>query len=219
MKTHWVKDYFLINRMKKLFFILPFLIVLISCENQGYDYSVPSDILPKDVFTEILTETTLLEGYLSNTNVNIPHLRDESLGKYKFILEKHEITYDEYKKSYFYYVAQPYFIEMAQESLDSIINLERQLDELPQIQQISFADLKNLLIDDGWGKYMKFHRGIAARTMIDSIGKYYSKNVALLDKRDIDSTNFQYSLGKFKTHKPLYQTLRANIINGTKFEE
>jgi len=193
-------------------------LAFVSCENNGYDYSVPNGVLPKNVFTQILTETTLLEGDLSNTNVNLPKLRDESLGRYKFVLDKYGITYKEYKTSYFYYVAQPYFIEIAQEALDSIVNMERQLDELPQIKQISFAELKNLLVDDGWGKYMKFNRGVTARPMMDSIGKYYAKNVGLLKKRNIDSTNFQYSLGKFKNHLPLFQTLRTNVINNTKFE-
>ena len=182
--------------MRVLFFIA-FLFVFICCNEQTHNES-PKDLIPKEKFTKLLCETTLLEGYLTNENVNIPAVRDKSLGRYKDIFNDFGISNEQYQSSYEYYVQQPYFKEMLEQAIQILEKKEEKILDVSEIKQMSFGQFQTLLKSDSLNFSMVLDTSISNQTKLDSISTYYKKHPQKLTVIAMDSLSFQYSLNRYR---------------------
>ena len=87
---------------------------LVSCQSEASKVTEPSNKLSQNDFKNLLLDVNLLEGYLTNLNVNLPAIKDTSLGQYKTIFNKYNLTYKEYKENYDYYIQQDNYKDILQ---------------------------------------------------------------------------------------------------------
>lgn len=185
--------------------------LLISCGPKTSKVSKPNDLIDREKFTELLVETSLLEGHLTNVNTNIPEIRDQSLGKYKNVFKQFEVSNEQYQKSYSYYVQQDYFKDIIQTAIDKVTEKEEYLKNLPEIKQMSFEQLKTVLKQDGFDKLLLNDTTLNHLQKIDTISTYYKVNPDQLKIISIDSLSFQYSLNRFRDSKQLFKTLEKSM--------
>mgnify|MGYP000256446630 CR=1 len=190
---------------------LIFIVLVWSCKSNTPSTSKPNNLIERNTFTELLVETSLLEGHLASINTNVPDVRDEALGKYKGVFKKFNITNKQYQDSYGYYVQQKYFKDMIQEAIDKVSKKEDQMKDLPEINQMSFEQLKTLLRQDGFDAFLQKDSTLSHEEKIDTIANYYRLNPDKLEIINLDSLSFQYSLNRFKEGKQLFKTLEKSL--------
>jgi heme oxygenase len=109
--------------MKKLLILLVFLTGLSACSNAGMDHDdvadVPKNLLDKEEFTNMLTDSYLIEAAIRQ-GVGKGQ-KAEELSKYYYprLFEKYHITEEDFKENIKYYASQP---ELMQEIQTDMVN-------------------------------------------------------------------------------------------------
>lgn len=94
--------------MKKIFFIFIFLVVTVfSCSrNKGSkDGTPPENIVSAKEMTKIMVDVLLAESTVGVTEVKYKNQEYYTRRYYNFILKKHNITIEQFRKSYSYYAS------------------------------------------------------------------------------------------------------------------
>lgn len=99
---------------------------LLSCRSDKGE--IPTDILNRPKFTSIMIDVQLAEGI--KTQYAHSRNKDGQLNKelYEEIFERHDITEDEFRKTFSYYQSQPELMEgIFEQVLDSLSKLEAEI--------------------------------------------------------------------------------------------
>ena len=86
-------------------FSFSILTLLISCN--GKTNSVPHRIISKDKMVDVLVDIHLAEAAADNHGFTKAEINLMMASKYDSIFQKHEITFDQFKTSYDYYLNHP----------------------------------------------------------------------------------------------------------------
>ena len=97
LKLETVNVFHLIIKMMKIASII-FSILLFAC---GADNDVPP--LTKSQFKSVYNEITILEGYYQMNFRNLSIYKDSLLKSVGVVLEKHDVTFEEFEQTYDYY--------------------------------------------------------------------------------------------------------------------
>lgn len=113
-----------------IFFILS---VLIGCSKK--EVEVPDDVIPRDSMIVILSEIHLAEATIQVLNVDLnDSTKIASLGFYRHIFLKHNISQDLFKKSFDYYRSEPaYFHAMYDEVITHLSEDQAKNASLPKV--------------------------------------------------------------------------------------
>ncbi len=89
--------------MKKFF--LPVLVIVSACSSCSGSDPISEDIIPHDQMTVLLAEIHLLEAKIQNLNIRSYDSAKVVYNHYeKLLFEDFNITQDQYKRSFTYYV-------------------------------------------------------------------------------------------------------------------
>ncbi|MEM9051820.1 MAG: DUF4296 domain-containing protein [Bacteroidota bacterium] len=108
----------------RVFILLVALFFFASCSEPVPEVP-PSDLIAKDQFTEVMVDVQLIEGMkIHKLGPKRSKSPDMEL-MYSEIFQKHDITQEEFKKTYDYYKSKPNQMELIYESvLDSLSKLD-----------------------------------------------------------------------------------------------
>lgn len=201
--------------MRTLFFFYVLCVLLTSCESSPQQ-KTPDNLLSREQFSNVLYEVNLLEGYLTNQNIGIPNIRDNSLGQYKTVLEKLGVTYEQYQQNYEYYVQQEDFKTISEEVLKRLKAKEQELKDIPELKQMSFGEFKLLLKQDKFDVHFKNDTNENIVFKLDSVLTFYRKNQDKLKLIHIDSLSFETSIKRYKNDEKLFQSMVDKIIKEIK---
>lgn len=196
---------------KNLLYIFFTFILLVQCGKKN-EVEKPKNFIEKETFKNILIDVNLLEGYLTNLNVNLPNVRDESLGKYKDILTKHGVSYENYKENYAYYIQQEDFKMLQQEILDSLNQLEIELQNAPEIEELTFPQFIELIEDESLINLISVD-SLSHKEIVDSIEHFYQINIQKVIDLGIDTVSLSHGLNKLRGNKMMFNSLVKKILN------
>jgi hypothetical protein len=101
-----MNDRLLLN-LKSLFTDLLFVIFACafcsSCSHKGDE--TPSNIISKDKMIAVLVDIHLAEASADNRLLNLEQINSALATRYDSLFKKHDITFDQFKTSYDYYLA------------------------------------------------------------------------------------------------------------------
>ncbi|MEN8958291.1 MAG: DUF4296 domain-containing protein, partial [Flavobacteriales bacterium] len=122
-------------------------IFLNSCKSDSIGVK-PDPFIEKDQFVDLIYDINLLEGGLSNFNIERSSVTDSAMTLYKGILAKHEVDYTTFKANQEFYVLMDKYKEVSEEVLARIVEKEREYEDIKPIKIISFIQLSELLEGD-----------------------------------------------------------------------
>jgi hypothetical protein len=88
--------------LKILNFIAIFL-MLVSCTNSTKNTELPANILPSNEMADVLVDVFLLESAMNIGSLEADSILKSSTPPTKQLLNKHNLTYDEYKQNIKFY--------------------------------------------------------------------------------------------------------------------
>jgi Domain of unknown function (DUF4296) len=106
----------MIKKGLPLIFVL--LVVLFSCGKKKTDFAIPDDVIKRGEMVKILADVHIAEATINLRNVAVPDVRNLNAALYKNIFVKHQITKEEFTKSYNFYSNNT---ELFNEMYDSVI--------------------------------------------------------------------------------------------------
>ena len=95
----------LISSLLLSLFSFSILTLQVSCN--GKTNSVPHRIISKDKMADILVDIHLAEAAADNHGFTKPEINLMMASKYDSIFQKHQITFEQFKSSYDYYMNHP----------------------------------------------------------------------------------------------------------------
>lgn len=202
--------------INKLYILIAFT-GLLSC-TESNAVQKPNKLISQQEFKNILYEVNLLEGYLTNQNVNIPNIRNNSLGMYKSVIEKYGLTYEVYQENYAYYSQQSNFTDISTDVLNRLKEKEVELQNVPELKQMSFGEFKQLLKQDSFDVYFKNDTNNSLIIKLDTILTYYKANTDKLSIINIDSVSFESSIMRYKKDETLFKAMIEKIIKEVKIK-
>ncbi len=119
--------------MKKLLLLLPFLLLLFSCEKKER----PEDILDKNMMVSVLIDIHLAEGFVSTFPINYDSSRTLYILFENEVFKKHQLQDSVFHRSLEYYLARPRIMDRVYgRIIDSLNVIEKEgnikeSDELP----------------------------------------------------------------------------------------
>jgi len=120
------------------------LFLFISCSQKKLE-SKPSGLLSKDKMTDVLVDIHLAEGAADNRKLKSGQIDLMMTTRYKELFQKHEITYEEFKVSYDYYMNHAeelaeIYTEVVNKltTRESLINRDKNVKPPPVQQKDSF---------------------------------------------------------------------------------
>ena len=104
-------------------FILLLSFMFCSCKERKVE--VPPGILSKDKMIDVLVDVHLAEAAPMNHGITTKELNGIMVGKYDDVMKKHTITFEQFKKSFDYYLQHPDQLdEIYQEVVNRLTALE-----------------------------------------------------------------------------------------------
>ncbi len=192
--------------------MLILLMAMLSCKNKDVTVEVPKNLIDKNKFVEVLVDVNLLEGHLTNLNVNMPEIKNNSLGKYKSIFERHGIDNTTYQSSYDYYVQQDVYKEMVDSALAKLTILENKLLKVPDVKQMSLPQFRQLIIIDSMVDFLEVDSVHTREFIIDSLLSYYQKHNDKIVSIGLDSLSFHSSMMNMRKNKLLFKSITSKIL-------
>jgi len=111
---------------KSLFFLV--LLVLTACSSK----QTPTDIIPKDRMTYLLTDLHVVDGSLYSAPQMPDSLYKYSMGAYTAVFQKYHTDSVQFKKSFTYYTANP---DQLDEIYDNVLKIvQARIDSLNKIK-------------------------------------------------------------------------------------
>lgn len=187
------------------------LALLFSCKSEKNAVTEPNKKLPQNEFINLLLDVNLLEGYLTNLNVNLPAIKDTSLGQYKAIFNKYNLTYNEYKGNYDYYIQQDNYKDILQKVKDSLDTLAVKYEKIEAQKQISFTEYKSLFEKDSVAYFLLNDTILSLDEKVDSLLIFYKNNNQKLKEIGIDYPVFDKNVLKFRKNKVLFKSVMNQV--------
>lgn len=188
-----------------------FFLIFLNCESSS-KVKRPNDLIDENKFKTILLDVNLLEGHLTNLNVNMPDIRDNSLGKYKSIFTKHKVSFEQYKASYNFYSQQVSFKQMEEKVLDSLNKLEIYLQSQPEVRDLTFPQFMQLVEADSLESLFR-DTTLSNTEKIDSMERFYNKFPEKIKSIGMDNDSFKQSMQKLRINEILYKSLVQKALN------
>lgn len=196
---------------KYFLYTIVIIALLVSCKSKENAVKEPNKKLPQKEFINLLLDVNLLEGYLTNLNVNLPKIKDTSLGQYKTIFNKYNLTYSEYKENYNYYIQQDNYKDILQIVKDSLDTLAVKYEKIEAQKQLSFTDYKTLFAKDSIAYYLLNDTILSLDEKVDSLLTFYKNNNQKLKEIGIDYTVFDKNVLKFRKNKVLFKSVMNQV--------
>lgn len=196
---------------KYFLYIIVSIALFISCKNEVKPVVEPNNKLSQKEFINLLLDVNLLEGYLTNINVNLPAIQDTSLGQYKTIFEKYNITYKDYKENYDYYILQDNYKDILLVVKDSLDTLGVKYEKIEAQKQISFSEYKVLFEKDSVAYFLLNDTVLTQDQKVDSLLNFYKLNAKKLKEMNLDFNTFERNVLKFRASKALFKSVMNQV--------
>ncbi|MEN8929031.1 MAG: DUF4296 domain-containing protein [Flavobacteriales bacterium] len=183
-------------------------IFLNSCKSDSIGVK-PDPFIEKDQFVDLIYDINLLEGGLSNFNIERSSVTDSAMTLYKGILAKHEVDYTTFKANQEFYVLMDKYKEVSEEVLARIVEKEREYEDIKPIKIISFIQLSELLEGDKLIEFFEKDTNTTYTQRLDSAMYFYRKRQYRLESIDLDSISFEVNIRKFKKGADLFRLEKA----------
>jgi hypothetical protein len=198
--------------MIKLFKINGFFLILFlflgSCKSENIGKK-PSPFIEKEQFIELIFDINVLEGGLSNFNLNQDLVKDSAMTLYKGIFEKYNIDHNDFKNNQEYYVLTDKYKEVSERVLEKVREEEEKYKDVTPIKIISFIQFSQLIEWDGFLPYFNTDTATTYSQRLDSVLSYYRINQYRLEGIPIDSLSFEVNIRKFKKGVDLFQQKKS----------
>ncbi|MDB4088864.1 DUF4296 domain-containing protein [Flavobacteriales bacterium] len=198
--------------MKKLFNLFGFLLILPllleSCKSENIGKK-PDPFIEKEQFIELIYDINILEGGLSNFNLNQDIIKDSAMTMYKGIFEKHNVSFDDFKNNQEYYVLTDKYKEISEKVLEKVRKEEEKYKQVTPVKIISFIQFSALLEGDGLLPFFNKDTTKTYNQRLDSALYYYRINAHRLTSIDLDSISFEVNIRKFKKGADLFQLKKS----------
>ncbi|MFH1320680.1 MAG: DUF4296 domain-containing protein [Bacteroidota bacterium] len=113
--------------MKKYLFFL-ILIIFFACNSINKKEIIPGDILPKERMIQVMVDIELIEATLVVKKIRVEKEKGKVIDYYNSALQSHNISKEEFDRSFEYYTMHPEIFEQIYEEV--IIELsKRQAEE------------------------------------------------------------------------------------------
>jgi hypothetical protein len=185
-------------------FFLTLFFFLGSCKSENIGKK-PSPFIEKEEFIELVFDINILEGGLSNFNLNQDLVKDSAMTMYKGIFEKYNIDHNDFKNNQEYYVLTDKYKEVSERVLEKIREQEEKYKDVTPIKIISFIQFSQLLEGDGFLPYFNTDTTKTYSQRLDSVLSYYRINQYRLEGIPLDSISFEVNIRKFKKGTDLFQ--------------
>lgn len=196
---------------KYFLYIIVSIALFISCKNEVKPIVEPNNKLSEKKFINLLLDVNLLEGYLTNINVNLPAIQDTSLGQYKTIFDKYNITYKDYKENYDYYIQQDNYKDILLAVKDSLDTLGVKYEKIEAQKQISFTEYKALFEKDSVAYFLLHDTVLTHHQKVDSLLNFYKLNAKKLKEMNLDFNTFERNVLKFRKSKTLFKSVMNQV--------
>lgn len=197
------------NRIFKINgFLFTFFLLLGSCKSENIGKE-PSPFIEKEQFIDLIYDINILEGGLTNFNMNKDLVKDSEMTMYKGIFEKYGITNEVFKSNQEYYVLTDKYKEISERVLDKIRKEEEKYKDVVPVKIISFIQFSQLLEEDKLLSYFKTDTTDSYNQRLDSALQYYRINQHRLESIDLDSISFEVNIRKFKRGTDLFQVKQS----------
>ena len=198
--------------MNNLVKINGFLFVLflfsVSCKSENIGKK-PSLFIEKEQFIELIYDINILEGGLSNFNLNQDLVKDSAITLYKGVFDKYNISYEDFKNNQEYYVLTDKYKEISEKALEKVRKEEEKYKDVTPIISISFIQFSQLLDGDKLLSYFNTDTTKTYNQRLDSALIYYRINQHRLASINLDSISFEVNIRKFKKGTDLFQLKKS----------
>lgn len=189
-------------------FLFLLLLLVGSCKSENIGKK-PSPFIEKEQFINLIYDINVLEGSLSNFNLNKDLIKDSAMTLYKGIFQKHEITYEDFKNNQEYYVLTDKYKEISEKVLEKVKKEEEKYKDVTPVKIISFIQLSQLFEGDGLLPFFEKDTTKTYNQRLDSALSYYRINKHRLSSINLDSISFEVNIRKFKKGVDLFQQKKS----------
>ena len=114
--------------MKYLIALSQLMLILAGCSEPKSE--MPADLLPADVFTAVMIDVQIAEGMKTQKASGNRFANSQTGEAYSYVFEKHNVTKDDFLKTYTWYRENPEAMEAIFETvLDSLSKLEAEIKQ------------------------------------------------------------------------------------------
>lgn len=189
-------------------FLFASLLFFLSCRTEG-EVEQPSPFIEKDTFVEIMYDINILEGGLSNFNIDKKKVKDSAMTFYNGIFEKYNIDSKTFIANQQYYVLTDKYQEVSERVLEKIQAEEEKYKDVEAIKTLSFVQLSQLIEEDGFLPFFNTDTTKTYAQRLDSILGFYRINQYRLEGMPMDSISFEVNINKLKNGVDLFQQKKS----------
>ena len=186
-----------------LFFAIAFSFIG-SCSSNEINKK-PTPFIEREEFIEIIYDVNILEGGLSNLNMNQDLIKDSAMTLYNGIFEKYNIDFNTFKANQEYYVLSDKYKEVSERVLEKIKLEEEKYKNETAAKNMSFIQFSELLEGDKFLNYFNTDKTKTYVQRLDSALVYYRINKHRLASINMDSVSFELNVRKLKKGADLFQ--------------
>ena len=191
--------------MKKFTLIIIAFILIAQCKSENNIDDEPDNFLGKEKFTQLVYDINLLEGHLSNFNLNRDVMKDSAMKLYKGVFENYDIDYEDFKENQDYYILTDQYKEISQEVLDKITKEQVKYKDVKPVKIMSLVQFNELFKGDKLLVFMKEDSNTTYQERLDSVLRFYRNDPQKLEKVIMDSVSFEVNIAKLRTGNDLFR--------------
>ena len=191
--------------MKKFTLIIIAFILIAQCKSENNIDDEPDNFLGKEKFTQLVYDINLLEGHLSNFNLNRDVMKDSAMKLYKGVFENYDIDYKDFKENQNYYILTDQYKEISQEVLDKITKEQVKYKDVKPVKIMSLVQFNELFKGDKLLVFMKEDSNTTYQERLDSVLRFYRNDPQKLEKVIMDSVSFEVNIAKLRTGNDLFR--------------
>lgn len=203
----------LLKNIALILLLIPAL--FISC-SESKEEEIPSGLIEKPVFTEMLLEMQLVEAHINEVRVNQIYIKDSANHFFQEVFEKHNKTNEEFSTTMEYYVSKPSELqEIYGNVLDRLSEMEAELADI-KLNEEAISPVGKHMIADIISKtpvaVVFKDSSFTSNQVKDSLFKYLINNPAILDTFQTNLLSFQKSYNGLTYKAPMYASLKEEIL-------
>jgi hypothetical protein len=103
------------NKIKALYIFLFLIVFISSCKDKKV--VIPDNIFPEEKMIQVMSDVQLVETLYTREKLEGRENINKITELYALVLEKHEISREQFKESYSFYVAHPKLMEKVYEGV------------------------------------------------------------------------------------------------------
>ena len=188
--------------------------LIVSCADANKEEH-PSNIIEKEVFTQMIVEMQLVEAHLNEVRVDHMVIRDSANNYFQEVLDKHGKTFDEFNGTMSYYAAKPEELQgIYDKVLEALSEMEVDLIDVNMDQDaISPLGEKQIVsvVSHLPVSYMYRDTSLTSTQTQDSLFKYIAMNLSLFDSLPYNIESFQKSYIGLTFNKVRYFAFKEQV--------